>query len=96
MNDVKSMSEDMVLEVAVKEARRLGCEIIKMRKLKHEADYYLRYVLAYSEEKEEYVTWMLNVQFGGLGNGHYFYHHKFSQNTKEEAYEQALEDFKTR
>jgi hypothetical protein len=97
--DVKSMTEEQVLELARDYATVNGYKILKMRKLPHEADYYLRYVLAYNEGKREYATWMLNVQMGGLHLGHYFGHFfdEFEgHTTKDEAYEMALKDFNKR
>lgn len=92
----RTFTEEQVRDIAIAEAKKIGYDFIKMKQLPHEADGYLRYVMAYSESKKEYASWMMNIEMGGLHYGHYYGHfldQYENQTTKEEAYNMCNNDF---
>lgn len=90
-NNVKAMSEEEIRELGNSYCQKNGYELLEMKKLDHPADFYLRYVLAYSEASRQYATWLFNVEMGGLHHGHYYDH--YYTGTQEECYGRAYNDF---
>lgn len=74
-----------------KEVEKLGYSLIAT---KPSNESHLRIVYAFSERKEEYVTWIYNVGLKGLATGHYFSY--YWNKSREEARQDALNDFDNR
>jgi hypothetical protein len=72
MTNTMTMNEK-VLETAKHYCNELGYDLMEIKKSPKDGEY-LRYVLAYSKEKSQFATWLLNVDTGGLYNGRYFSH----------------------
>lgn len=89
-NNVLAMSEQEIKEYAQSFADKNGFSICHVKKLPSEYDYYLRIVLAHSESRQEYATWLFNVECGGLHHGHYF---NYWNRTQDEALTVAMEDY---
>jgi hypothetical protein len=89
----KELNENQIREIGRDLCGKNGFSLLG---IKDGGEEYLRYVLAYSEDKKEYATWLLNVSVGGLYHGNYFSHYFSFSDTKEEAHKKALADFKTR
>ncbi|MER2007461.1 MAG: hypothetical protein ABS939_08405 [Psychrobacillus sp.] len=87
-------TEEEAREIAEILCSKNGFELLGIKNLPHEDDYYLKYIIAYNKDIQEYATWSLNLSVGGLFYGHYFSHRSIK--TKAEAYSKALEDFKDR
>jgi hypothetical protein len=89
--DVRALTEEEIREMADGYCQKNGFKLIDMKKLPHEGDFYLRYVIAHGENAQEYATWLFNVECGGLHYGHYFMY-RYNK-TQSEAYQEALEYF---
>lgn len=96
LEEIKAMTDEEVNEICRKEVEKVDSGAYKMiaiKKLKHEADFYLRYVVAHDADSKEFVRWMVNVESGGCHYGHYFNYGDYGV-TEEQAKVSAMEDFK--
>lgn len=89
--NVRELSEEDIQILASNECIRNGYELLNIREMPHKSDYYLRYVIAYNNDKHEYATWLYNIETDGLYYGHYFTHGNGM--TKMEANQKALDSF---
>ena len=90
-NDVKAMTEEEIRKLGEHYCNKNGFDLLEIKELENKADFYLRYVMAHNEKKQEYATWLLNVEMGGLHYGHYFGYYLGAN--KEEAFQDAFDYF---
>lgn len=90
LREVEGLTKEEVIEIAKEECEKIGFEFMDIKELPNKADNYLRYVIGYNANKEEFGTWMMNLEMGGLYYGHYI-NHWFE--SKEIALDKAWKDF---
>lgn len=73
------------------EVGRHGYEVVQVKQGVKHSEYV---VLAHSDSKKEYVTWIYNAEMNGLFSGNYFMH--WFSTTPQQAFEQAYSDYQKR
>lgn len=85
---------EKIVKLIKEDVSRNNATLIRARGLDGSEN--LAVVMACNEDKKEYITWITNIESGGLFSGHYFPYGIDDKYTAETEYEKALSDYTIR